>query len=1023
MDRSNEKADKKAPIDHPDDGAAATSASATRTPNKLHFLRPSTDGSAAQRDPLPAPSSTSARVFGGAHATLPAEDLPAQPFSMEASSTRASTSDLEYDNSGRLNLPKHRPLPPGASPPGAYTGAPGEIYQRLSATNLLNSDVDNDEDNDDLFVESLTPVDPPLQPEAQHGSTLPPALADELPVEATLVAGNGDFSTEDRQLIEQEIRNQILSEEIVVGEPVQHIPAATDEHGAPPPQSSKKRKMICFGMFAFLVCICVAIVLWLVFGKKISSSNTTSSNAIESMTTPSPWMLSPPSPNPTMVPSTRSLSFSPTLSSQPTLYPTISNANRDNTNEAGAKFLELGAPPLEDSLSEFRRLQMRGFGCRRRLAPGLRNFRVGRAWVLPLWYTYTPKTSGPASVIACGPVLNVFVFESDWWCDYDSVRDGVYVENRDVGNCSGASISWEAHEGVTYNMFVNLTDDIYYLPTDDKQMLQLQQNESIVTVQLVDNDLCEHAFGPVPVTSAGKVVSYTTVNATVDYDVVTKTCGGSSAPSAPGVWYKIVGTGQAITAKTCSEQTTFDTQISVFRGDCHTMVCVAGNDDFCGQQSSVTWPSTANETYYLLIHGGSSNSASSIGEFQLTLSTDLDRKSNDFCDSAEEVTEESYVEFVLTGSTVDPDLPPNDGDGLSIPYSDSTPPYGIWFRYLATGDSLFYYFQQYVGESIDVIAFTGACGDLSAVRGEDSYSTPGYYYDIYTGYYYDIYKCIPTISGETYYIFAYTTDLRDIDISHSLEFGKCQIDDENGISIIPIIPTTFIRFNFRFGFTEDKATPSAIPDQNDVEGVVCQIQNFVKEKHLMYSTELSDISWGYYEGQSLPAHINFTVGHFNGDGSPFASGRLDVKLQDYMEAERQNGFQNLITNWIWEAEPKGLNYFSNVNDIEFDSIKGPPVQGDLPRANCTGTANNATIMPTAVRTNSTGAVVGGANGTQVTGGSTGTVFGGSTNSSNTNSGNGTVAPFGGSTVPVHGGSKERRLKWCNGEERKSTQPS
>jgi len=482
-------------------------------------------------------------------------------------------------------------------------------------------------------------------------------------------------------------------------------------------------------------------------------------------------MLSPPSPNPTMVPSTRSLSFSPTLSSQPTLYPTISNANRDNRNRSEAKFLELGAPPLEESLStfsidlppDFEEYFYDGewleYICRRRLAPGLRNLFATAYVANPLWYTYAPKTSGPVSVIACGPVMNVFVFETNWDCFFDAIYDGVYVENDDVGNCSGTSISWEAHAGVTYNMFVNLTHAIHLL---------LPQNESIVTVQLVDNDLCEHAFGPVPVTSAGKVVSYTTVNATVDYDVVTKTCGGSSAPSAPGVWYKIVGTGQAITAKTCSEQTTFDTQISVFRGDCHTMVCVAGNDDFCGQQSSVTWPSTANETYYLLIHGGSSNSASSIGEFQLTLSTDLDRKSNDFCDSAEEVTEESYVEFVLTGSTVDPDLPPNDGDGLSIPYSDSTPPYGIWFRYLATGDSLFYYFQQYVGESIDVIAFTGACGDLSAVRVGDGFS-PG------TTTYSFITKCIPTIPGETYYIFAYTTDVGDIDNSHFIEFRPSEM--------------------------------------------------------------------------------------------------------------------------------------------------------------------------------------------------------------------------------------------------------
>jgi hypothetical protein len=95
-------------------------------------------------------------------------------------------------------------------------------------------------------------------------------------------------------------------------------------------------------------------------------------------------------------------------------------------------------------------------------------------------------------------------------------------------------------------------------------------------------------------------------------------CGSTSLPASPGVWYRVVGNNHVLTASVCNDSTTFDTQISVFRGSCNHLVCVAGNNDgplICGRQSVVSWCSQMDIAYYILVNG----TAGAAGQFVLTL--------------------------------------------------------------------------------------------------------------------------------------------------------------------------------------------------------------------------------------------------------------------------------------------------------------------------------------------------------------------------------------------------------------------
>jgi hypothetical protein len=77
-------------------------------------------------------------------------------------------------------------------------------------------------------------------------------------------------------------------------------------------------------------------------------------------------------------------------------------------------------------------------------------------------------------------------------------------------------------------------------------------------------------------------------------------CGNLVFSTAAGVWYSTVGTGRAMTVSTCDDSTNLDTQISIFRGSCDDLECVDGNDQACGDQSSVSWFSKEEEIYFVL---------------------------------------------------------------------------------------------------------------------------------------------------------------------------------------------------------------------------------------------------------------------------------------------------------------------------------------------------------------------------------------------------------------------------------------
>lgn len=90
-----------------------------------------------------------------------------------------------------------------------------------------------------------------------------------------------------------------------------------------------------------------------------------------------------------------------------------------------------------------------------------------------------------------------------------------------------------------------------------------------------------------------------------------KSCG-SAQSFAPGLWYKVVGTGNGMEASICEPEADFNAHVSVFTGSsCSNLTCSAASQTSC----KVEWTSHKGTKYYVRVHGVGGQ----IGNFNLSL--------------------------------------------------------------------------------------------------------------------------------------------------------------------------------------------------------------------------------------------------------------------------------------------------------------------------------------------------------------------------------------------------------------------
>jgi hypothetical protein len=155
------------------------------------------------------------------------------------------------------------------------------------------------------------------------------------------------------------------------------------------------------------------------------------------------------------------------------------------------------------------------------------------------------------------------------------------------------------------------------------------------------NDLVANAA----VITCGSTTNGTTVGSTTTGTFEgSTTCGVSQ--SMGGVWYQVAGNGQTMTASLCG--TSWDSKINVYSGTAANLTCIGVNDDAgaacTGTSATYAFATVSGATYWIKVHGFSSNAAFSLALTCVTPAVDP-------CASISNLSCGTAASYALAGAT------------------------------------------------------------------------------------------------------------------------------------------------------------------------------------------------------------------------------------------------------------------------------------------------------------------------------------------------------------------------------------
>ncbi|UPT65225.1 MAG: hypothetical protein M0D57_11650 [Sphingobacteriales bacterium JAD_PAG50586_3] len=168
--------------------------------------------------------------------------------------------------------------------------------------------------------------------------------------------------------------------------------------------------------------------------------------------------------------------------------------------------------------------------------------------------------------------------------------------------------------------------------------------------------------------------SGSTNSATDDGSLVN--CGGTGF-NFKGVWYVMTAPSVSQVTLSLCTGTSFDSYIRVYSGtSCASLTCVTSNDQYCGNQSQVSFNANGTSNYYILVSG---YYASEFGSYTLT-STCVPIPLNNDCPGTNIVVDAAAI----SGTTIGANQTVNDNYGPG--YDDDD----VWYTFTApaTGNAI-----------------------------------------------------------------------------------------------------------------------------------------------------------------------------------------------------------------------------------------------------------------------------------------------------------------------------------------------
>lgn len=373
------------------------------------------------------------------------------------------------------------------------------------------------------------------------------------------------------------------------------------------------------------------------------------------------------------------------------------------------------------------------------------------------------------------------IMQASTCSDETNHKTGIQVYSGECGKLTcidsafGNKALCENGNGSVVNFKTNPGQDYYILVTNRREGRTGNFRFQVMETDTVNNDECSAA---VALNKGKNSISGSTLQATIDFPPGEECV----VPlDAPGVWYEIDGLGKGIEVSTC-QSNEFDSAISVFKGGCTGMQCVAGSAAFnpkCtnGQGVVTSFYGERNTKYHVLVHG-QSRSSLNIGDFTVSYSEFDILEANEFCPAAREVATDGTR---IQGST-------QDASHASIPVTScgveiNNP--GLWYKFRGNGQPFSISACSEDGDfDVSVSVFKGGprgCDSLSCMTGTTfaNVCSSAQARRFLQGGSSDAFRLM-TDAGQDYFIFVHGTGVGDFDL---------YVRDENLTGFGTVAPT------------------------------------------------------------------------------------------------------------------------------------------------------------------------------------------------------------------------------------------
>jgi hypothetical protein len=269
-----------------------------------------------------------------------------------------------------------------------------------------------------------------------------------------------------------------------------------------------------------------------------------------------------------------------------------------------------------------------------------------------IWYCYTSLYSGDVTVSLCGSSYNTSL------AIYDGC--GCYPDESDLIDCNHNSC--------------RLQSEITFTATAGHQYL------IEVGGRTGRDDYTGH--GVLSISSGGQTcppVNNDCVNAQsignvtdLPFDTTCATADGSGiCMTSPNIWYCYTAPcTDEVTVSLCGSS--FDTVLAIYdECDCYptSSSVISCNDDYCSQQSEITFSATAGHQYLIEVGGFSSETGQGI--LNISCDSSSGTVNNDYCYLAQAIGNVTNLAFNTTNATF-------DGTGICMTSKN------IWYVYNAT---------------------------------------------------------------------------------------------------------------------------------------------------------------------------------------------------------------------------------------------------------------------------------------------------------------------------------------------------